>query len=281
MADKVQVVKFTGNNTDLYTRESADALRASAQVIVPETHTVLLVKDGIVSEALAAGRHDIFDVKNGLFGPKKSDESATVDFVFISKTVKLPMLWGTPAPIRTVDPETGVHVTVGFNGELEFRVGTPRKFYLELVGSETDYDIVKLKKRVQTRLMSVVEQFITRAVDEENMCYADFTLKKVEIAQKIKGNVAEFLDKGYGLELCSFTIAGATLADGDYLNMERKRNEAASSSMFCPHCGKKIARDSKFCPECGKAVAGERVCPNCGKHNGSGVKFCPECGTKL
>ncbi len=32
MADKVQVVKFTGNNTDLYTRESADEIgRASCR----------------------------------------------------------------------------------------------------------------------------------------------------------------------------------------------------------------------------------------------------------
>lgn len=38
-----ELVKFTGDNAELFCRESADGLHASAQVIVPETHTVLLL----------------------------------------------------------------------------------------------------------------------------------------------------------------------------------------------------------------------------------------------
>ena len=92
-----EIVKFTGKNEELYCRESADNLHASAQVIVPETHTVLLIKDGVVSEALQPGRHDIFDKENGLFRMKKDSDVMTVDFVFVSKTGKLPMLG---APLR-------------------------------------------------------------------------------------------------------------------------------------------------------------------------------------
>ena len=47
-----EIVKFTGRNDELFCRESADNLHASAQVIVPETHTVLLIKDGVVSPIL-------------------------------------------------------------------------------------------------------------------------------------------------------------------------------------------------------------------------------------
>ncbi|MDE6401555.1 MAG: SPFH domain-containing protein, partial [Clostridiales bacterium] len=156
-----ELVKFTGNNTELFCRESADELHASAQVIVPETHTVLLIKDGVVSEALSAGRHDIFDTENGLFRLKKDSDVATVEFVFISKSAKLPMLWGTASPIRTRDPITGVPVSIGINGELEFRVKTPKQFYLELVGADSEYSVDKLKKRLLTRLVNVVEPIVT------------------------------------------------------------------------------------------------------------------------
>lgn len=275
-----ELVKFTGDNGELFVRESADSLHASAQVIVPETHTVLLIKDGVVSEALAPGRHDIFDTENGFFRLKKDSDCATVDFVFISKSAKLPMLWGTATPIRTRDPITGVPVSVGVNGELEFRVKTPKQFYLELVGADTEYSVDKLKKRLLRRLISIIEPTIAQIMRDEKISYTEFAENKVRIAEKLEKSVGEVFAAEYGLELCSFIVGSAIISDSDIMAIERKRDELGKMKKCCPVCGASISIDSKFCAECGAALT-DLFCSHCGTKLDSGAKFCPQCGKKI
>lgn len=275
-----EIVKFTGNNAELFCRESADGLHASAQVIVPETHTVLLIKDGIVSEALAPGRHDIFDTESGLFRLKKDSDVASVDFVFVSRTAKLPMLWGTSTPIRTRDPLTDVPVSIGINGELEFRVKTPKQFYLELVGADTEYNVERLKKRLLSRLMSIIEPIVAGVMREKKISYTDFTEHKAMIASCLEERVGEVFSAEYGLELCSFSVNGAVISPADILAIERKRDELGHRGKHCPSCGADAADTAKFCAECGCAL-GDLFCSNCGAKIGATDKFCANCGKKI
>ena len=53
---------------------------------------------------------------------------------------------------------------------------------------------------------------------------------------------------------------------------------APDGSIFCPECGKTVAK-GKFCPECGHKFVS--VCPKCGAQIPDGSKFCLECGEKL
>lgn len=275
-----EIVKFTGNNDELFCRESADALHAKAQVIVPETHTVLLIKDGVVSEALAPGRHDIFDTENGLFRLKKDSDVASVDFVFVSKTAKLPMLWGTSSPIKTRDPITDVPVSIGINGELEFRVKTPKQFYLELVGADTEYSVDKLKKRLLSRLMSVVEPNVAAIMRAEKISYTEFSERKADISARLKAKLTEFFAAEYGLELCSFSVSGAIISDADIMAIERKRDELGVGRKVCKNCGATVAIDAKFCPDCGSQL-GDAFCSHCGAKLEPTAKFCHECGKKI
>ena len=275
-----EIVKFTGNNAELFCRESADELHANAQVIVPETHCVLLIKDGVVSEALQPGRHDIFDTENGLFRLKKDSDVASVDFVFVSKTAKLPMLWGTSTPIRTRDPITDVPVSIGINGELEFRVKTPKQFYLELVGADTEYSVDKLKRRLQSRLMSVVEPTVAAIMREDRISYTEFTENKGRISDRLKDKLDEFFASEYGLELCSFAVGGAIISEADITAIERKRNELGVGTKVCAACGAIAVGGAKFCPECGASLT-EGFCSHCGAKLEPNAKFCAQCGKKV
>ena len=267
-----ELVKFTGKNDELFCRESADNLRVNAQVIVPETHTVLLIKDGVVSEALQPGRHDIFDKESGLFRARKDSDVSTVDFVFVSKTAKLPMLWGTSTPIQTRDPIAGIPISVGVNGALEFRVATPKKFYLELVGADTEYNVDKLKRRILGRIVSIIEPTVTGIMRKENASYSDFSQYKGVIAEGLKEKIGECLLTEYGLELCSFSINGAYINDSDLAAIERARG-----GKKCGKCGATADKNSKFCPECGGSLA-DAFCPYCGAKLAANAKFCTQCG---
>ena len=275
-----EIVKFTGSNEELFCRECADALHATAQVIVPETHTVLLIKDGVVSEALQPGRHDIFDTENGLFRLKKDSDTASVDFIFVSKTARLQMLWGTSSPIKTRDPLTGVAVSIGINGELEFRVKTPKQFYLELVGADTEYSVDKLKRRIISRLMGVIEPAIAKAMREQKISYTEFTENKATLSGLIKSQISELFAAEYGLELCSFSINGAIISDADIMAIERKRDEMAKHGKACPSCGAACGDGARFCPECGTSLI-DVFCSHCGAKLNAADKFCSSCGKKV
>lgn len=275
-----QLVKFTGNNSELFVRDCADSLHADAQIVVPETHTVLLIKDGVVAEELAPGRHDIFDREMGFFRYKKDSDFLAVDFVFINKTVKVPMLWGTATPLTAVDAGTGVTYSLGMNGELEFRVKTPKKFYLELVGSEKDFDVGKLKKRVLSRVLSQIESIFVTDGGSSRHCLINADTPKTEIAERMLQKLAPLFEREYGLELCSLTVVGTVVSDADKMAIAKKRDELLFAPLpVCSVCGKIAHSGDKFCAECGSRLA-PAVCA-CGHTLSVGDKFCPECGKKV
>ena len=42
------VIKYTGDNTELFRRVPAENLDPDARIIVPETHNAIFIKDGIL-----------------------------------------------------------------------------------------------------------------------------------------------------------------------------------------------------------------------------------------
>lgn len=279
-----KIVKFTGDNDELFVKQCADDLNATAQVIVPETHYALIVRDGAVSEALSSGKHDIFDTENGLFRIKKDRDVSSVDLIFISKTVKLMMKWGTPQQLKLRDAVTDVPVSIGANGEMEVRVTIPKKFYLELVGSDETYSVDMLKKRILGKLINSMGPALIKVMKERNLSYLDFDEHKAEIGEHLEKELAPMFEKEYGLEICSFIVSSLVMSDADIIAVERQRSTLKAkgdlASVVCMNCGATIASSAQFCPECG-AKQTERKCRKCGTTNPASAKFCYECGAKL
>src|SRR5574344_795369 len=166
LSKDTKYIKFEGNNDDFFWRVAGDVLNPDAEIIVPETHQAIYVKDGILQEVLNAGRYRIFDVKKGLFGSKKVGV-VSVDIVFLSKTCKVKVLWGTMNPIKLRDPLTEIPVELRANGEFTIQVKNPKKFYLEIVGADKSFNIDSLKKRLAARMLSFVEPVIARVMHDE------------------------------------------------------------------------------------------------------------------
>ena len=52
MAKQVQIIKYEGDNTELFKRICADGLEPDAKLVVPETHNAILIKDGVLMDTL-------------------------------------------------------------------------------------------------------------------------------------------------------------------------------------------------------------------------------------
>ncbi len=221
---KLTQIKYEGDNDALFWRFQADILNPKAEIIVPETHIVLFLKDGMLMDELHAGRYPIFDTKKSLFSTSKVGAS-TVDLIFISKTNKLKVLWGTANPFGFRDEKTDMLVHIRSNGEFEVRVKTPRKFYLECVGSDKNFSKDDLRARLQARLLSVIEPIIFKTLKEKRIPFEDVTQYRNDIADAIKVEIAKMFLEDYGLEVCSFIINAIIPLEEEIEKLEEARKE--------------------------------------------------------
>lgn len=304
-------------NNDLFVRKSCTDLDKNAQVIVEETHSAILIKDGQIMDTLSAGRYPIFD--------KKDKNIFKVDIIYLSKTARLRVFWGTVNRIRLRDYETDLPIELGANGEFEVQIKEPRKFYQVLVGADKSYRIDTLKERLQGRVLSEVDSLLAKVVKEEQYSYVDLTERKKEIATKLLPELASIFDREYGLTMFSFIISEAFIPDEfvgmletyklnkkqeekqekdakeiakelerlDDKNFERelalKKLEDTNYDKYLEVCkilGWKVEKKDRpavtsgkeFCSECGAPInQGDKFCSGCGKAIKKVNGECPKC----
>lgn len=310
IAENVKTIIFEGDNEQFFWRVSGNVLNPDAEVIVPETHQVVFVKDGIMNDILEAGKHRIFEVqKGGFLGLFKKKVSVNVDLIFLSKTCKVKVLWGTRTPIKLRDPITEIPVTLRGNGEFTVQILNPRQFYLTIVGSDKNFTIESLQQRLAGRMMLFVEDVIAKVMQSKHLSYVDISANKKEISDEIYQNVIPLFSDEFGLKVSSFTVYNMGIADEEIIAIE---NELAlrREEMKIEKTAKEIAAElerladkqweremylkkleqgdfEKYLEVCkiigwgNKGASNEVVCPKCGTKYPAGTRFCSSCGTQL
>ena len=277
MAKDLQVIKYEGDNTELFKRISADGLEPDARIVVPETHNAIFIKDGILMDTLQSGSYEIFEEKS-----KRKCKNVSVEVIYLSKTARLKVMWGTKTRFSFRDPETDVPVKVGAHGEFEVQISNPRKAYMVLIGAEDEYTVQDLKERLATRMLSKVEPAIAGAMRSGGLTFDRMSEHKDEIAQSVLPVLSKMFEEDYGLKMFSFTIASVVISDEDIAAIgDARKNVSHRAAGICPYCGAPYSAGDKFCSACGKPVSAKKACPKCGKLNEGGAKFCSACGEKL
>ena len=309
-----KVITYDGNNEELFKRFSVTDLPADAKIIVPETHNAILLKDGMMMDTLNSGSYDIFDSKK-----KKHDPNITVEVIYMSKTAKLKVNWGTRTQFDLRDTETDVPIKVGAHGEFEVQICNPRKAYLELIGVKGNFNVDELKERLSMRMMSKIEPAIAQTMREKNLSYDRMSEHKDEIAQSVLKVLSKMFEEEYGLRMFSFTLANVLIspesiqaienarqakkqkAEEEKKKLEDEKREEAAKAEAERLDDKNWEREqyllelkqkdyAKYLEVCkiigweskeGGSKSTGRYCPNCGRPYGQNDKFCMGCGKQL
>ncbi len=281
------IITFSGDNTQLFCRIKIDDPFASKlTLLVPETHNAILIKDGQMLQTLSSGKYLI-----SKFVDERVDIDATLEVLFMSKTAKLKLLWGTSQMFPLNDPFLEENYKVGMSGDFDVQIGDPRKCYLYLVGANENLTSDELQERLVITVVSVLENETAEYVQSKQVSFNQLTVKKRDISAKVLLKINQQLMTDYGIAVFSFNIANIVIDPNDYQRMVAvKKGEMVSASQtetasekttFCSECGNKLGKSAKFCDNCGAKVGKANVCKNCGTENSSTAKFCENCGNKL
>lgn len=270
------IIKFSGSNEKLFSRVTVASVLKQT-LIVPETHNAILVKDGQMLQTLSSGKYllsDFVDVKN--------EGDCSLEVLFMSKTAKLKLLWGTAQKILIFDPVLEQDFHLGLSGDFEVQIGDPRKAYLYLVGVAQDLTADTLQERLQSNVVSVLEEVLVEYVKQNAVPFNQIAVVKKQISQKVLSALSRKLQSEYGIAVFSFNIANIIFDSEERKNLEDSfKAQKQGKSEVCKFCGMPLVEGAKFCANCGHKVGGGKVCPNCHAQNTEDAKFCSACGTEL
>ncbi len=302
-----KLITYSEKNDVLFKKIVVDykKFEPSTTIIVPDTHNAIVIKDGIALDTLSSGRYKIFDNKSGIFA-NLIDSAQTIEVIYVSKTAKLNLLWGTKDQYDMRDPVTGTSIKLGASGELEIQVCNPRKAYLELIGTNNDFDLDDLKNRIQGRLLAEVQYQIATIMQQKNLSYDRLCEVLLPVGNEILPHITKMFEHDYGLKIFSFTISRIIISSDDIAKINKARSEKASaiiqqeSREYAERMDdKKFAREmdlkrleredyDKYLEVCrivgwptGKKNDSTKECPNCGVKISETAKFCPICGTEI
>ncbi len=268
------IIKFVGTNDKLFSRVVVNKLTVKSTLIVPETHNAILIKDGQMLQTLSSGRYllsSFFDLK--------AEEQSVFEILFMSKTAKLKLLWGTPQKIMLFDENLQEDYHAGFSGDFEVQVGDPRKCYLYLVGVAEDLTAEALQERLLSNVVSVMETIMVEFLREHKVPFNQIAVHKKEISQKVLSALSHKLMSEYGIAVFSFNISNIVIDTEDHKRLGAKNSK--TKTLVCRKCGVRLKEGDKFCAECGTPVKAENICSNCQSENVVGAKYCASCGQKL
>ena len=123
------IITVLNDNKSLFTRKVIQNADAKLAILVPETHNAILVKDGQMLQTLSSGKYTLEK-----FVDLKNDTNSTLEVLFMSKTAKLKLLWGTPSKFLVYDDKLQENYHIGLSGSFEVQIADCRRCYLYLVG---------------------------------------------------------------------------------------------------------------------------------------------------
>ena len=267
------IIKFSGTNEKLFTRQLLENITEKTTLIVPETHNAILICDGEMLQTLPKGRYFLHTLVE-----LKKDTKLSLEIIYVSKTAKLKLLWGTPSKITILDPVLNVTYKMGMSGDFEVQVSDPRKCFLYLVASDNVLTADSLQDRLMSKVVSVVETEVARFIQDNKVQYSNVYQYKQEIAKKIVPILSSAFSSNYGISVFSLNIANIIFDEED---LDKIVLKAKAKKKICPICQNEIAESAKFCSFCGTNLVDKKLCSKCGAENGVNAKFCSECGNKF
>ena len=124
--------------------------------------------------------------------------------------------WGTPGPVKYIDPQYKFPVGMKGFGNFSFRISDPGSFFINVMGQKDEFLVDELRLVIVARLIQPLTDFLAEA----KFGYNEIDANRTEIADGLKGRVAPiFLTLGF--ELKDFRVENTDFDDDTKHRVQR------------------------------------------------------------
>lgn len=215
------VIEYEGDNKTVIWKHPAEDFNKFTQLIVHQSQEAIFFMNGEALDTFGPGRHTL-DTENvpvlTKFLNKFSGDKNPFhcEIYFINKVEQMAIKWGTSDMFYVNEVINGVEVPfkIGARGNMSIRVDNSRKLLLKLVGTEEVLSQESFVDYFFGIVVSIVKSNISKIMRERNISIFTVDEKLVEIAEALKGDIAEILSE-YGVVLERFAVEAIKKPEGD------------------------------------------------------------------
>lgn len=230
-------IEYNGEPDDLIWRFPYDNISTAARLVVQEGQEAVLMKEGAVCDVFGPGTQTLstgnIPILQKLINlPYGGNTPFTCTVVYVNKTVRRNLKFGTPAPFDVQDSLYGMAIPVRSFGMFGVRVTDSTLFLRELVGTQhltTTADVIAQFKALITRkLASNIGKFIER----QHISVTRISAYLDELSGFVKNGIHEEFE-AYGLQIVNFDIESVNFdkSNPNVQKIQDAESEAAKRRM--------------------------------------------------
>jgi membrane protease subunit (stomatin/prohibitin family) len=206
----IDVVKWDAGGDELVWKFPNSELSTMTQLIVNQSQSAILFKDGVALDVFRAGRHTLstnnIPILNRLVNlPFGGQSPFAAEVWFVNHAIPLDLKWGTPTPLQLEDPQYGLVVPVGAFGQMGVQVTDPGRFVSGLVGTMRTFNTRNVLDYFKRVLVAQLKASIAQAIVKRQIPILQIETELITLSEGIQRDIAPHYAR-FGLEVHLFRM---------------------------------------------------------------------------
>ena len=213
---------------------TTDEIKNASKLIVAPGQGCVVVYDGKVSGVLT--EPDVYSMETSnhpfitslLNLAQRSESEHKMRFYFFRTAEVVNVLWGTASPVKYIEPDYKLPVTLGACGNFSIKIADAGRMFTTLLGTISNYSIADAQELVSSRIVAPLSSFLA----EKAYPYREVDSHLMDLSNELKERTATELEQ-LGLELTDFRVNSVTFDEdtmeriGRIANMTAEQRAAA------------------------------------------------------
>nr|WP_315092315.1 SPFH domain-containing protein [uncultured Alloprevotella sp.] len=213
---------------------TTDEIKNASKLIVAPGQGCVVVYDGKVSGVLT--EPDVYSMETSnhpfitslLNLAQRSESEHKMRFYFFRTAEVVNVLWGTASPVKYIEPDYKLPVTLGACGNFSIKIADARRMFTTLLGTISNYSVADAQELVSSRIVAPLSSFLA----EKAYPYREVDSHLMDLSNELKARTATELEQ-LGLELTDFRVNSVTFDEdtmeriGRIANMTAEQRAAA------------------------------------------------------
>lgn len=207
---------------------TTDEIKNASKLIVAPGQGCVVVYDGKVSGVLT--EPDVYSMETAnhpfitslLNLAQRSESEHKMRFYFFRTAEVVNVLWGTASPVKYIEPDYKLPVTLGACGNFSIKIADAGRMFTTLLGTMSNYSVADAQELVSSRIVAPLSSFLA----EKAYPYREVDSHLMDLSNELKERTAAELEQ-LGLELTDFRVNSVTFDENTMERIGRIANMTA------------------------------------------------------